>query len=278
LTKKTVSEDGRIQYVPDLDIAGRQKVGPVTHSYSIASAPYETLLYRYLEFYVILHLDDKGQPGRLTESLFHIDAESDNIITYFYKITGDFTLEKLAAGFSNVVMVGTGSGLAPFASMVKQLHYDATQGKKSDMRYTLFHGNRGLQELGYHEELLEIERERRLDFVYVPTVSRPSHNDYENSALGKGRANNLLRHVLEMPLKEEELLQTPIDAGESERARTLLERTVRPVLPAHHSPEMLRERMPSRQTVLLTCGNPDVMADIRHVAETHQMQFEMEEW
>ena len=54
-------------------------------------------------------------------------------------------------------MIGTGSGLAPFAAMVKQLHHDATRGSASDVRYTLVHGNRSYAELGYHDELAAIE-------------------------------------------------------------------------------------------------------------------------
>jgi ferredoxin-NADP reductase len=279
LTKKLVGPDGRFVYAPDLDESGQQKRGPVSHSYSIASAPYETQLHRYLEFYVILHVDDRGQPGRLTESLFQMEAEADNTITFFYKITGDFTLEKRAAGYNNVVMVGTGSGLAPFASMMKQLHYDAAQGRPSDVRYTLFHGNRGYQELGYHEELTAIEASRRLDFIYVPTVSRPSKQDFEKTNVGKGRASNLMRHVFGMPMKEEEdLWKHAVEGPDAARAKSLSERTVRPILPEQHSREMLRQRMTPQDTVVLTCGNPQAMADVRRVAEMQAMHFEMEEW
>lgn len=279
LTKKMIGADRRIQYVPDLDEAGQQKRGPISHSYSIASAPYETLLHRYLEFYVILHLDDKGQPGRFTESLFQMDTEGDNTITYFFKITGDFTLDKRAAGFENVVMVGTGSGLAPFASMVKRLHYEAAHGKASNVRYTLFHGNRGYQELGYHNELTAIEGSQKFNFVYVPTVSRPSKHEYQNERIGKGRANNLLRHVFEMPLKEEDDLgQLSAQGLDTARARVLLQRAVRPVLPQHVARETLQQRMDPRNTVILTCGNPQGMADIKQVGDAQGIHFEMEEW
>jgi len=37
LTKEVVGKDGRKRYVPDLDASGNPKLGPVTHSYSIAS-------------------------------------------------------------------------------------------------------------------------------------------------------------------------------------------------------------------------------------------------
>ena len=279
LTKKTVGPDGHIAYIPDLDEHGKQKRGPVSHSYSIASAPYETLFHRYLEFYVILQLDDKGQPGRFTESLFQMIPDGDNSITYFFKIAGEFTLDKHAAGFSSVVMVGTGSGLAPFASMMKQMDYEASKGKKTDVRYTLIHGNRGYQELGYHDELVAIEAAEKFDFVYLPTISRPSKDGQDPLTVGKGRANNILRHIVGMRSKEEEDLQRERARGaDTSRAEALLERLVHPVLPHHISLESIRQRIQPGNTIVITCGNPEGMADIKHVAEAQGLRFDMEEW
>jgi ferredoxin-NADP reductase len=279
LTKRVVRSDGSIVYVPDLDEKGKQKRGPVSHSYSIASAPFETELQRYLEFYVILHLDDKGQPGRFTESLFQMNPDGDNAITYFFKIAGDFTLEKHTAGFSSVVMVGTGSGLAPFASMMKQLNYEALQGKRTNVRYTLIHGNRGYQELGYHDELVAIEASEKFDFVYVPTISRPSRDGHDHLTVGKGRANNVLRYIVGMLCKEEEDLQSEMASGaDTSHVKASLSRLVRPVLPHHISRESIRERIQPGNTIIITCGNPEGMADIKHIAEGQGIHFDMEEW
>ncbi|MBI4428579.1 MAG: hypothetical protein HY562_05620 [Ignavibacteriales bacterium] len=279
LTKRLVGEDGAIRFVPDLDEQGNQKRGPVTHSYSISSAPFETAEKGWLEFYVILERDESGNPGRLTESLFRMDAEKDNKVTYFYKITGDFTLEKRAAGFKNIVLVGTGSGLAPFASMIKQLHHDALHGQSTDARVTLFHANRGLHELGYHRELTEIEAAQKFDFLYVPSVSRPSKEDYANPKFGKGRANNLLRSVFHMSLKEEQDLQLlAAQRQETTQAKKVVERTVRPVLPRHISHDRLLARMKPEKTVILTCGNPLSMDDINYIAVANKIKFEKEEW
>ena len=70
LTRRIVGEDGRPRYVTDLDVSGTPKRGAVTHSYSIASAPFTTRQEEYLEFYVVLETDERGELGRLTESLF----------------------------------------------------------------------------------------------------------------------------------------------------------------------------------------------------------------
>lgn len=279
LTKRVLHPDGKVEYIPDVDAQGNRNYGPVTHSYSISSAPYETEQQGFLEFYVILELQQTGEPGRLTESLFQVDPNSDNKITYFEKITGDFTLDRRAKGFKNVVMVGTGTGLAPFVSMVKQLHYEALQGKTDGVRYTLFHANRVYRELAYHDELMKIEKEGKFDFVYVASVSRPTNEEYENNALGKGRANNLLRSIFDLPLKEEEDLQRAAAEGkEVEEMKQLLARTVRPVLPTHVSKNELLDRMNPAETVLLTCGNPLSMADIKQVCDVQNIRFEKEDW
>jgi ferredoxin-NADP reductase len=279
LTKKVVGADGKVDYVLDLDEHGNPKRGPVTHSYSIASAPFETLEKGHLEFYVILEKDEKGSPGRLTESLFRMDPQQDNKLLYFDRITGDFTLDKRAAGFKNVVLVGTGTGLAPFVSMVKQLHFEAGQGKNDGVKYTLVHANRTFEELDYYDELSAIEAAQKFDFLYVPSVSRPTARDYDNPKISKGRATNLLRYFFEMPLKEEQALQEAVAKGDdAAKLRAVLERTVRPVLAAHLSRNALQQRMDPPHTVLLSCGNPSGMADIKYVAETNGIRFEKEDW
>lgn len=279
LTKRSVGPGGKVVYVPDLDETGQQKRGAVSHAYSISSAPFETSLSRFLEFYVVLQLDERGQPGRLTESLFQMDSSGDRTISYFFKITGDFTLEKRTAGFQNVVMVGTGTGLAPFASMIKQLHHEATRAGAGSIRYTLFHGNRGHNELGYQDELASIAKSGKMDFVFVPTVSRPSAQDLADPEIGKGRANNLLRRVFGMPLREEEDLARLAEQGlDTFEATAALERVVRPVLPSGVSESQIRERMDPQTTVILTCGNASGMDDIKHIADAQGIRFEMEEW
>lgn len=280
LTRKVV-KDGKVEYVPDLDAAGKPKIGPVTHSYSITSAPFETEERGYLEFYVVLEIDGKGNLGRLTEAMFHRmgPPDGDRKLIYYDKIAGNFTLDVRARGFENVVFVGTGTGVAPFVSMVKQLHEEARQGKDSGVRYTLIHANRTYEELDYRGELAAIEEAGRFDFVYIPSVSRPTARDLSDPGIGKGRANNLLRHILEMPLKEEEdLKRAELEGGDVLKAKAALEKTTRPVLPEPHSRKELQERLDPRETVILTCGNASLMADIQHIAEAQGIRFEKEDW
>jgi NAD(P)H-flavin reductase len=272
-----VDAKGQARYVPDLDDQGRQKRGPVTHSYSISSAPFETERDRDLEFYVVLETGEREVLGRLTEALFALDPREGASLDYFDRITGDFTLDKRAAGFESVLLVGTGTGLAPFAAMVKQLDHEAGEGRTPPFRVTLVHANRTLKELAYHDELSAIAAARRFDFAYVASVSRPSG---EGDGLGVGRANNVLRHVLNLPLKEEDDVAEARARGEkSDRYEAALAKVVRPRLPASGlSLEGLRARLDPKRTVVLTCGNPSSMSDIQHIAEVVGMRFEKEDW
>jgi ferredoxin-NADP reductase len=278
LTKKIVKDGGKVEYVTVLDADGKPKRGPVTHSYSICSAPFETEENGWLEFYVILEMDG-GVPGRLTESMFRMKQGADDKMVYYEKIAGDFTLDKRAVGFKNVVLVGTGTGLAPFRSMVKQLDHEAGRGKTDGVKYTLLHTNRTYEELDYYQELLDIEAAQRFDFVYVPTVSRPTQRDAGDPKLGQGRANNVLRYLLDLPIKEQQDLdEIAAKGGDTARPKATLDKTVKPTLPKKFSLESLRDRFDPSSTVVVTCGNPWSMEDIKYAAEKRGIRFEKEDW
>jgi len=144
----------------------------------------------------VLERDGHGEMGRFTESLFRIERNGSDRLFYLSRIVGNFTLARRAAGFAHVLMVATGTGLAPFVSMVKQLQFEALRNGASHKQYTLLHANRTYEELAYHRELLAIEASNAVDFVYIPSVSRPTARDHNDSHLGVGRANNVLRKVL----------------------------------------------------------------------------------
>ena len=97
LTKRFVGPEALVRYVQDLDESGQPKLGPVTHSYSIASAPFESQEHGYLEFYVVLEKDECGTLGRLSNSFFEMGLPADDKITYVNRITGAFTQSKLSA-------------------------------------------------------------------------------------------------------------------------------------------------------------------------------------
>ncbi|MEE2965776.1 MAG: hypothetical protein VX427_16740 [Acidobacteriota bacterium] len=277
LTRKTgVGQDGKPIYEPEYDPWGRQTVGPVTHFYSIASAPFDTREHGWLEFFVALEDGVHGLPGRLSEALFGMGQETGCELTYHNRIGGDFTLDTRVQDAQSVLMVGTGTGVAPFVSMVKELaaRSDGSDGR----RYTLVHTNRTALELAYQDALFEIEAAGRFDFMYVPTISRPAQDVAIDARIGQGRASNVVRHIYGLPTAEEDK-QTNAKSDVSRVAAELaLTRLVHPVLPRHVHVSDLRERVDPVSSVLLTCGNPASLADLRSTAARREIRFELEEW
>ena len=280
LTKKVgVGPAGKPVFAPDLDESGRQRVGPVMHSYTIASAPWETAAQGFLEFYVVQEVTAGGVPGRLSTVLLGMPCCEDEPVNYVDRIVGSFTLDKLVREAESVVMIGTGTGLAPFISMVKQLSHDGSERGSKDCVYTLLHANRTSAELGYHETLLEIEASGSFDFLYIPTVSRPSALDHEDPRIGTGRATNVLRLLFGFSMKEEEDVNGA-SRGSSERgaAEAALARTPRPALPAAIDRVTVESRFDAARTVILACGNPASTADIERTAARAGIRSEVEPW
>ncbi len=265
LTRKTgVGQDGKPIYEPEYDPWGRQTVGPVTHSYSIASAPSDTREHGWLEFLIALEDGVHGLSGRLSDALFGMGQETGCDVTYHDRIAGNFTLAGRVHDAQSVLMVGTGTGVAPFVSMLKELkaRSDGSDGR----RYTLVHTNRTALELADQDTLFEIEAAGRFDFMYVPTISRPSQDVAIDPRIGQGRANNVVRHIS---------AKSDVSRVAAELA---LARLVHPVLPRHVNVSDLRDRVDPGSSVLLTCGNPASMTDLQSTAARRDLRFELEEW
>jgi hypothetical protein len=85
--------------------------------------------------------------------------------------------------------------------------------------------------------------------------------------------------VLGLPLREEEDLKLAEQSGgDVALARAAVERAVLPTLPARLDRKDLLARLTPAESVLLTCGNPSSLADIRVDAEAVGMRFEKEDW
>jgi len=83
--------------------------------------------------------------------------------------------------------------------------------------------------------------------------------------------------LLSMSSKEEQDLQE-IAAKGGDTAKATLDKTVKPSLPKKFSREALRSRFDPASTVVITCGNPWSMEDIKYAAEARGMTFEKEDW
>lgn len=148
---------------------------PLLRAYSIASSVYD----EQLEFFSI-----KVQEGPLTSRLQHL-KEGDKILVG-KKPVGTLLYDNLIPG-DNLWLLSTGTGLAPFLSIIRDL--EAYERYK---KIILVHGVREVNELAYadlitkqlpkDEFLGEMVREK---LVYYPTVTR---EDFRN----KGRLTDLI--------------------------------------------------------------------------------------
>ncbi len=128
----------------------------IRRAYSISSSPAEK---GYLEFYITL-----VQSGALTPRLFVL--KPGDRLFLGKKISGMFTLSDVPAG-SNLVLVGTGTGLAPYMSMLR-----SELECQLDRHTVVLLGARHSWDLGYRGELIAMQRYCPT-FHYIPIISRP---------------------------------------------------------------------------------------------------------
>jgi ferredoxin/flavodoxin---NADP+ reductase len=152
-------------------------------AYSISSPPEEK---RYFELYI--KWTTKPVMGKLTSALFGM-KEGDTL--YWRKPAGAFTIEdKKADGTPDsrrLVLVASGTGLAPFISYI--LHLKSIGSKRE---IVLLHGAKYTQELGYRDILEKMAGGDSLNFKYLPTVSRPDHELSRGWRGSTGRVETLL--------------------------------------------------------------------------------------
>lgn len=129
----------------------------IKRAYSIGSSPDQR---EYLEFYIAV-----VPTGLLTSRLATVTV-GDRIFCQ-PKVTGTFTLEGVPEG-KNLVLISTGTGLAPFMSMVRTLSTWDVQ-----RSVTVIHGVRYPEDFAYAEELRHLEASGR-GFRYLPIASRAS--------------------------------------------------------------------------------------------------------
>ncbi|QDU80982.1 Ferredoxin--NADP reductase [Polystyrenella longa] len=128
----------------------------IKRAYSIASSP---LANGYLEIYIVM-----VPTGALTPRLFELKVGDK--LWLGPKITGHFTLDHVPDD-KHVLMMGTGTGLAPYLSMYRtKLHEDSSR------HFGILHGARHSWELGYYNELTSVARISDR-FAYLPSITRP---------------------------------------------------------------------------------------------------------
>jgi ferredoxin--NADP+ reductase len=134
----------------------------IRRAYSVASS---SVSREYLEFYINL-----VHSGSLTPRLFAL--EPGDRVWLGPKITGTFTLD-LAPQDCHLALVATGTGLAPYMSMLRTMLPDS-----GERRLAVLLGARHSWDLGYHAELVTMQR-LCPEFHYIPVVSRPDEEVVE---------------------------------------------------------------------------------------------------
>ncbi|MDX2435599.1 MAG: ferredoxin--NADP reductase [Acidobacteriota bacterium] len=129
----------------------------IRRAYSIASS---SVAREYLELYITL-----VRSGGLTPRLFAL--QPGDRVWLGPKITGNFTLDQAPEG-SHLVLVATGTGLAPYMSMLRTMMPAA-----GDRRIAVLIGARHSWDLGYQSELMTMDRLSSA-FSYHSIISRPA--------------------------------------------------------------------------------------------------------
>lgn len=128
----------------------------IRRAYSIASSSVNK---EYIEFYITLVTS-----GALTPRIFYLSPGDPIYLSP--KFTGMFTLDKTPPD-KHIVMISTGTGLAPYMSMLRTALPCGT-----DRQFAVIHGARHSWDLGYRSELITIERICS-NFTYFNIISRP---------------------------------------------------------------------------------------------------------
>ncbi len=128
----------------------------IKRAYSIASSSENK---EYIEFYITL-----VRSGALTPRLFALNPGDDVFLGP--KFTGMFTLDMVDQQ-SNLIMLSTGTGLAPYMSMIRTVLEPNVS-----RQIAIAHGARHSWDLGYRSELMTL-RSIFNNLHYIPIISRP---------------------------------------------------------------------------------------------------------
>jgi ferredoxin-NADP reductase len=131
----------------------------ITRAYSIASAPSENG-----HFALCLN---RVQDGYMSNFLCDMKEGEELACQGPF---GDFTLRP---PMRDTIFIATGTGIAPFRSMLHWLFADAARHQNKQL--WLVYGNRTEEDIYYHAEFLQFARDH-VNFHYLPTLSRGNFN------------------------------------------------------------------------------------------------------
>jgi ferredoxin--NADP+ reductase len=208
----------------------------VPRAYSIASSPYAR---DHLEFYI-----NEIEEGQLTPSLFRLRI-GDHV--HYMGPKGIFTLARTEA--KHLLLIATGTGLAPYVSMLRTLRLEQWAGRPHKRTITLVHGARQTADLGYRWELDGLARQPDFNLLYLPMVSRPQGDSFWRATAGRGRVTELLK---------------VLGAGRPGEGPS--------PLPEGVDLAAVAARCPPGETAVFLCGNPGMISDAK--ALLHEQRYD----
>jgi ferredoxin/flavodoxin---NADP+ reductase len=216
---------------------GREGPRLIRRAYSIASAPRQR---DYIELLIV-----RVDYGKLTPKLWTLDEGGR--VWMDGKTAGRFTLEPIPRD-KDVVMVATGTGIAPFISMLRT-HADEPRWRRA----VIINGVRYAADLGYRQELETFSRDNPR-ITYLPIASREPEAESSRVITTKDDAT-----FPPSPVTTSAPVVSPSWTGLRGRVQQVLEpRTYESLADAVLAPS---------ECHVMLCGNPEMIISVQRMLE-----------
>lgn len=183
-TRPVTTPEGEAAVAAQANAIVRAQADPermIRRAYSIASASRSD---EFLEFYLTVVMS-----GELSPRLFNLKLKDRLFVGP--KAVGVFTLDKVERS-KNVLMIATGTGLAPYMSMIR-----TNLECLGDRKFVVVHGARYSWDLGYRAELTVLARHCP-GLTYIPVITRP-----KDDVTWQGRSGYLQSIITSQVVEEE---------------------------------------------------------------------------
>lgn len=228
---------------PDLEGPGVRVAdgkGMVLRPYSVASSPDEEEIELYIAW-----VQQEGKRvdewGLLSTELFN--PAPDHEYLFMPRAKGRFLLPDDSR---DVIMVATGTGIAPFVSMLR------FQNNRNDKRkFITIHGVARNSDLAYKKEL---DNGYNINVKNIRTISREEGSDYnkkyaEELFINRGeKTGRFSDEEVEMSIREGRITGTTIE-------------------------EILGRELTPENAVILLCGNPGMIKNLKKVVEAKNFKW-----
>ncbi len=219
--------------------------GTVLRPYSVASSPHEDIIELYIAW---VQQDGRGlnEWGILSTELFK--RADDQEFLFMPKAKGRFMLPE---DTRDVIMVATGTGIAPFVSILRycNCHSDSV----GDRRFIVIHGVSRNSDLAYRDEL---QHGYDLNVEYIQTVSREATNGYNK------------KYAEELFINRNDKTGR-LTAGEVDSA--IQNGSIHGVFVE----ELLGRELDPRHSVVMLCGNPAMIENVKKITEARGFQLKL---